>query len=93
MRRRCTLDDGFGAVTIGAVEKYIVDAALARAGGRICPQVRRHRQARGGGRRGPAGLACADRLARAGIEAQVFDRYEEIGGLLHSASRFKLERT
>ena len=26
----CTLDDGFGAVTIGAVEKYIVDAALAQ---------------------------------------------------------------
>ena len=26
----CTLNDGFGAVTIGAVEKYIVDAALAQ---------------------------------------------------------------
>ena len=25
----CTLNDGFGAVTIGAVEKYIVDKALA----------------------------------------------------------------
>ena len=26
----CTLNDGFGAVTIGAVEKYNVDAALAQ---------------------------------------------------------------
>ena len=33
----CTLNDGFGAVTIGAVEKYIVDAATGRRlAARIC---------------------------------------------------------
>src|SRR5207342_2115351 len=38
-------------------------------------------------------LACADRLARAGIEATVFDRYEKIGGLLQfGIPTFKLER-
>ena len=78
----CTLNDGFGAVTIGAVEKYIVDAALAQG---WTPDLS---QAPSTGKRvaivgaGPAGLACADRLARAGIEATVFDRYEKIGGLL-----------
>ncbi|MBP9697113.1 MAG: NAD(P)-binding protein, partial [Thermomonas sp.] len=79
----CTLNDGFGAVTIGAVEKYIVDAALAQG---WTPDLS---QAPATGKRvaivgaGPAGLACADRLARAGIAATVFDRYEKIGGLLH----------
>jgi len=38
-------------------------------------------------------LACADRLARAGIQADVFDRYEEIGGLLtFGIPPFKLEK-
>ena len=71
----CTLEDGFGAVTIGAVEKYIVDAAFEK-GWR--PDLS-HVQATG--KRvavigaGPAGLACADVLARNGIQAVVFDRY------------------
>ena len=89
----CTLEDGFGAVSIGAMEKYIVDSALAQ-GGR--PDVS---QAPDTGRRvaivgaGPAGLACADRLARAGLHATVFDRYEQIGGLLHfGIPSFKLDK-
>jgi len=89
----CTLNDGFGAVTIGAVEKYIVDEAV-RQGWR--PDMSAVRPT---GRRvaiigaGPAGLACADRLARRGVEAHVFDRYEEIGGLLtFGIPPFKLEK-
>src|SRR5690606_11463365 len=39
------------------------------------------------------GLAAADRLARAGVSADVFDRYEEIGGLLtFGIPSFKLEK-
>lgn len=89
----CTLESGFGAVTIGAIEKDLVDAAL-RQGWR--PDLSAVRPS---GRRvavvgaGPAGLACADRLARAGIEAHVFDRYEEIGGLLSfGIPAFKLDK-
>jgi glutamate synthase (NADPH/NADH) small chain len=42
---------------------------------------------------GPAGLACADRLARAGIAAVVYDRYEQIGGLLQfGIPSFKLDK-
>ncbi|MCK7595003.1 FAD-dependent oxidoreductase [Pseudomarimonas salicorniae] len=89
----CTLNDGFGAVTIGSIEKYIVDEAF-RAGWR--PDLSAVKPT---GRRvavigaGPAGIACADRLVRHGIEAHVFDRYEEIGGLLtFGIPPFKLEK-
>jgi glutamate synthase (NADPH/NADH) small chain len=43
---------------------------------------------------GPAGLACADVLARNGIQAVVFDRYEQIGGLMQfGIPSFKLEKS
>jgi glutamate synthase (NADPH/NADH) small chain len=90
----CTLNDGFGAVTIGAVEKYIVDNALADGWRPDLSTVKAtgHRVAIVGA--GPAGLSCADRLARAGIQAVVFDRYEAIGGLLHfGIPSFKLEKS
>jgi len=90
----CTINVGFEAVTIGSIEKYIVDTAV-RAGWR--PDLSRvvatgKRVAIIGA--GPAGLSCADRLVRAGVEAHVFDRYEEIGGLLtFGIPPFKLEKS
>lgn len=89
----CTLNAGFGAVTIGAVEKYIVDTAFEQ-GWRpdLSKVVPTGRQVAIVGA-GPAGLACADRLARAGIGATVFDRYEQIGGLLQfGIPSFKLDK-
>lgn len=42
---------------------------------------------------GPAGLACADVLARNGVTPVVFDKYPEIGGLLtFGIPSFKLEK-
>jgi len=89
----CTLNDGFGAVTIGSIEKYITDEAL-KAGWR--PDLS---QVRPTGRRvaivgaGPAGLGCADVLARHGVEAVVYDSHPEIGGLLtFGIPPFKLEK-
>ncbi|GAA0711361.1 FAD-dependent oxidoreductase [Dokdonella soli] len=89
----CTLNDGFGAVTIGSIEKDIVDLAF-RQGWR--PDLSKVKST---GRRvaivgaGPAGLSAADRLARAGVAATVFDRYEEIGGLLtFGIPPFKLDK-
>lgn len=89
----CTLETGFGAVTIGAVEKYIVDQAIEQGWrpnlSKVVPTG--HRVAVIGA--GPAGLACADRLARAGIQAHVFDRHPEIGGLLSfGIPPFKLDK-
>ncbi len=89
----CTLNSGFGAVTIGQVEKYISEEAF-KAGWR--PDMR-HVVATGkkvaiiGA--GPAGLGCADVLARNGVQAVVFDRNPEIGGLLtYGIPEFKMEK-
>ena len=89
----CTLETGFEAVTIGAIERWTTDEALRR-GWR--PTV----TAAPSGKRvaiigaGPAGLAVADRLALAGVAAHVFDRYEEIGGLLtFGIPPFKLDKS
>jgi glutamate synthase (NADPH) small chain len=89
----CTLEDGFGAVTIGASEKYITDTALAM-GWRpdLSAVVATDKRVAIVGA-GPAGLACADVLTRAGVKAVVFDRYPEIGGLLtFGIPEFKLEK-
>lgn len=90
----CTLNDGFGAVTIGAVERYISDTAFAQ-GWR--PDMSRVKDT---GKRvavigaGPAGLGCADVLTRNGVKAVVYDRHPEIGGLLtFGIPEFKLEKT
>ena len=43
---------------------------------------------------GPAGLGCADILARAGVAVTVFDSHPEIGGLLtFGIPEFKLEKS
>lgn len=89
----CTLNDGFGAVTIGASEKYITDTALAM-GWRpdLSDVVPTDKKVAIVGA-GPAGLGCADVLTRSGVKAVVFDSYPEIGGLLtFGIPQFKLEK-
>ncbi len=89
----CTLNDGFGAVTIGSIEKYITDEAL-KAGWRpdLSDVISTGKRVAIVGA-GPAGLACADVLTRNGVQATVFDRYTEIGGLLtFGIPPFKLEK-
>jgi glutamate synthase (NADPH/NADH) small chain len=90
----CTLNDGLGAVSIGSIEKYITDEAF-RLGWK--PDISNIRPT---GKRvaivgaGPAGLACADILARNGVTPVVFDRYAKIGGLLtFGIPPFKLEKS
>jgi len=90
----CTLNDGFGAVTIGAVEQYITEQALARGWQPDMSGVvwSGKRVAVVGA--GPAGLGCADVLVRNGVRPVVFDRYPEIGGLLtFGIPEFKLEKS
>jgi glutamate synthase (NADPH/NADH) small chain len=89
----CTLEDGFGAVTIGSAEKYITDTALAM-GWRpdLSGVVATGKKVAIIGA-GPAGLGCADVLVRAGVKPVLFDRYPEIGGLLtFGIPEFKLEK-
>lgn len=90
----CTLNDEFGAVTIGSIEKYISDEAFKQGWRPDLSAVEST------GKRvaiigaGPAGLGCADILARNGVKPVVFDRYPEVGGLLtFGIPPFKLEKS
>lgn len=90
----CTLNDGFGAVTIGSVEKYITETAFTLGWRPDMSNVRwtNRRVAIVGA--GPAGLACADVLVRNGVRPVVYDRHPEIGGLLtFGIPEFKLEKS
>ena len=89
----CTLNDGFGAVTIGNIEKYITDEALKQGWKPDLSNVKKTNYKVGIVGAGPAGLACADILVRNGITPHVYDKYEEIGGLLtFGIPPFKLEK-
>ena len=89
----CTLNDGFGAVTIGSTEKYITEKAF-EMGWKPDMSLRKWTDRKvaiiGSG---PAGIACADVLTRSGVHSHVYDRNEEIGGLLtFGIPEFKLEK-
>lgn len=90
----CTLNEEFGAVTIGNIEKYITDTAFA-AGWKpdLSYVIWTDKKVAIIGA-GPAGLGCADILVRNGVKPVVFDRNPEIGGLLtFGIPAFKLEKS
>ncbi len=91
----CTLQQGnFGAVTIGQVERYISETAFAQGWRPDMSAVTTTGKKVAVIGAGPAGLGCADVLARNGVKAVVFDRYEEIGGLLtFGIPEFKMEKS
>ena len=90
----CTLEDGYGAVTIGSTEKYITDTALAMGWRPDLSDVEPTDKKVAIIGAGPAGLGCADILVRAGVKPVLFDRYPEIGGLLtFGIPEFKLEKS
>ena len=89
----CTLNLVDAPVTIKSIECEIVDRGWAE--GWIAPQTAR----RGTGRRiailgsGPAGLACAQQLARLGHAPTVFEKADRVGGLLrYGIPDFKLAK-
>lgn len=89
----CTLNNDYGAVTIGNIEKYIVDTAFQMGWrpdlSKVVPTGKRVAVVGAG----PAGIGCADVLIRNGVTPVVFDRHPEIGGLLtFGIPAFKLEK-
>ena len=89
----CTLNDGFGAITIGSIEKYITDEAISQGWKPNISNIKKNKYKVGIIGAGPAGLACADVLVRNGFNPIIYDKYEEIGGLLtFGIPPFKLEK-
>jgi glutamate synthase (NADPH/NADH) small chain len=80
-----------GAVTIGALERWLGAAALDLPPPAPVAPSGRSVAVIGAG---PAGLACADRLAREGVAVTIYDRNPAAGGLLaNGVPPFKLDKT
>jgi glutamate synthase (NADPH/NADH) small chain len=89
----CTLNINDDPVTIKSIEQAIIDKGWSE--GWVVPQS----PARKTGKKvavvgsGPAGLACAQQLARAGHDVTLFEKNDRIGGLLrYGIPDFKMEK-
>jgi glutamate synthase (NADPH/NADH) small chain len=89
----CVLNINDNPVTIKQIEKQTIDHALKH--GWVVPQAPARRTGKSVAivGSGPAGLACAQQLARAGHLVTVFERADRIGGLLrYGIPDFKMEK-
>ena len=89
----CTLNIDDNPVTIKTIECAIADRAIEN--GWIKPEPAAEKT----GKKiavigsGPAGMACAQQLARAGHDVHLFERYAKAGGLLrYGIPDFKMEK-
>lgn len=90
----CTLNINDNAVGIKSIEHAIIDKGWEE--GWVVPQppVRRSGKKVAVVGSGPAGLACAQQLARAGHDVAVFEKSNRIGGLLrYGIPDFKLDKS
>ena len=90
----CTLNVNDDAVGIKSIEHAIIDRAWAE--GWVVPQLPKHKT----GKKvavvgsGPAGLAAAQQLARAGHAVTLFEKNDRVGGLLrYGIPDFKMEKS
>lgn len=88
----CTLEDGYGAITIGPIEASITDLAF-KAGYRLpFPGITSNKKVAVIGS-GPAGMSCAHFLLRAGINVAMYERADIPGGLLtYGIPGFKMDK-
>ncbi len=90
----CVLAFNDDAVTIEQIEKEIAEHAFAQGWVQAQPPEQRSGRTVAVVGSGPAGLAAAARLNRAGHQVTVFERDDAIGGLLrYGIPDFKMERS
>ncbi|MGL6183081.1 MAG: glutamate synthase subunit beta [Aestuariivirga sp.] len=89
----CTLNINSDAVAIKSIEQAIVDKGWAEGWIQPEPPPRKTGRMVAVVGSGPAGLACAQQLARAGHDVTVFEKSDRIGGLLrYGIPDFKMEK-
>ena len=90
----CTLNIDNAAVGIKSIEHAIIDKGWEM--GWVIPQIAEHKSGKSiavvGS--GPAGMACAQQLARAGHNVTLFEKNTRIGGLMrYGIPDFKMEKS
>ena len=88
----CTLNDGHGAITIGSIETFISEYGFKKGLKPEFPGITTKKKVAIIGA-GPAGLACATYLLRAGIKVDMYERQNRAGGLMtYGIPGFKLDK-
>ena len=89
----CTLNIDDNPVTIKTIECAIADRAIAQGWLKPEPPARKTGKKVAVVGSGPAGMACAQQLARAGHDVHVFEKFAKAGGLLrYGIPDFKMEK-
>ena len=89
----CTLNINDDPVGIKSIEHFIIDKGWEE--GWVAPQPPKRKTGKRGAvvGSGPAGMACAQQLGRAGHEVVLFEKADRIGGLLrYGIPDFKMEK-
>ncbi len=90
----CVIERSFDSVTIGAVEKHIVETAFANNWVKAPHPRAENGISVGIIGAGPGGLAAAEWLRRKGYTVHVYDRHDRVGGLMmYGIPGFKLEKS
>ena len=77
----CTVGDTLEPVAIGRLERWVGDLAI-KEGWTNIPYIEHNRFRVGIVGSGPAGMACAADMAKAGCEVTVYEAFHEPGGVL-----------
>ena len=90
----CTLNVNEEAVGIKSIEHAIIDRAWAEGWVQAQPSLHKTGKKVAVVGSGPAGLAAAQQLARAGHDVTLFEKNDRVGGLLrYGIPDFKMEKT